>query len=161
MKSHPRKFDLTADFVRELFNYDPDVGVLVRKKRYQIAHPSKGDGYTRIRVGRLIYQVHRVIWLHVYGEWPSKDIDHINGDKSDNRIENLRDVSHSVNLQNQRRAAITSKTGLLGVHPHQGRFLAQIQINKKIIYLGLFGTAIEGHNAYLDAKRALHDGCTI
>lgn len=104
---------------------------------------------------------HRVAHLLMTGKWPSMVMDHINGNKLDNRWANLRHVTHSVNLQNQKRAARTSKTGFLGVGIHSGGFTAQIQIKRKKIHLGLFSTPEAAHAAYLIAKRRLHAGCSI
>ncbi len=88
-------------------------------------------------------------------------MDHLNGDASDNRLANLRDVPQEVNQQNQRRANADSKTGLLGASPRGPRFQAAITTQGDRRYLGLFDTAEEAHQAYLTAKRQLHAGCTI
>ena len=64
-------------------------------------------------------------------------------------------------MQNQKRAKKNNKLGILGVSVKKGRFIAQIQVNKKGIHLGSFDTADEAHEAYLHAKREMHDTCTI
>ena len=91
------------------------------------------------------------------------EIDHINGNRTDNRIANLRAVTRGGNMQNQRRAHASNTSGLLGVYykPKNKKWAAQIQANKKRMNLGLFKTAEEAHTAYLKAKRELHDTCTI
>lgn len=119
------------------------------------------DGYKKIRVDSTLYQAHRLAWLHHYGVHPNDDIDHINGVKTDNRIENLRDVPHAVNMQNIRRAHRDSSTGLLGVKVVGGRHFAAIKLDGKAISLGGYDTAGEAHAAYVDAKRRLHEGCTL
>jgi hypothetical protein len=101
--------NLSAERVRELFEYDPVTGILTRKpSRYsgwrsvpitQSHHPR---GYLKTAVDGRNYFVHRLIWLMAYGAWPEQDIDHINRDPSDNRLENLRDVSRKVNNNNRR-----------------------------------------------------------
>jgi hypothetical protein len=96
-----------------------------------------------------------------HGAWPDGCIDHINGQKADNRISNLRKVTHAVNMQNQHRAARTSKTGLLGVSPNKTRFVANINVDGRRVYLGSFATAHDAHSAYLSAKRELHAGCVL
>jgi hypothetical protein len=81
------------------------------------------------------------------------------GVRSDNRLENLREVSQQVNCQNRRKAHGVS--GLLGAHPHQGRFSSSIRYGGKNHYLGIFDTAEEAHAAYLEAKRKHHEGSTL
>ena len=120
------------------------------------------NGYLTIFCNGFRYAAHRLAWLYVHGEWPPAHIDHINGIRTDNRISNLRSVTASVNAQNMRRAMKNSKTGVLGVTKCGNRFKAQLAIprgsNK---YLGLFKTIGEAQQAYLDAKRSTHLGCTI
>src|SRR6185369_5842834 len=101
----------------------------------------------------------------VHGEWPKHDIDHINGDIIDNRIANLRDVPRLLNMQNQRRAQAKNATGFLGVtqDKKRGTYHPKIRIpgEKNPRHLGTFRTAEAAHEAYLEAKRKLHAGCTI
>jgi hypothetical protein len=82
---------------------------------------------------------HRVIWLLKFGEWPSADIDHINGNRLDNRIENLRAVSRADNLRN-RRMPITNTSGIVGVgwDKARGKWRAQIEANGLAKCLGHF-----------------------
>lgn len=108
---------------------------------------------------------HRLAWVHVHGSWPAGDIDHINGDKLDNRIANLRDVTRSVNKENMRSARGDNKVGLLGVHVRRQNttrpYVASIRVSGKLIHLGAHNTPEAAHAAYLEAKRRLHSGCTI
>lgn len=163
------KSDLTAARLRELLNYDPETGLFVwrirpsKKIAAGVAAGCLDNGYIRIHIGQKTWMAHRLAWLHVHGTWPSADIDHINGNRSDNRIANLRDVSRSVNLQNKRHAQGASISGLLGAHwfsPTQAWY-SRIMIGRKSHHLGYFKTAELAHAAYLDAKRRLHEGCTI
>jgi len=101
------------------------------------------------------------VWLYVHGEWPSGDIDHRNNVHDDDRLKNIRDTTTSGNQQNQRRAHINNKLGILGVRPRNGKFQAQIQIDGDQRFLGTFPTAEAAHSAYLEAKRQLHQTCTI
>ena len=109
------------------------------------------------------YLGYRLAWLYVHGKLPDGDIDHINGKPSDDRIKNLRDVSRSVNLQNQRAARSNNSSGLLGVffQKTMNKWTSKIQLDWKTKSLGYFDTAEEAHAAYLKAKRELHEGCTI
>ena len=97
------------------------------------------------------------------GRWPQKSIDHINGDGSDNRWANLRDVDQKTNAQNLREAHADNKAGLLGVHKGRkyARWKAAIYVDGKTKKLGLFESAEAAHAAYVEAKRLLHAGCTI
>lgn len=164
--------ELTADRVRTLLHYDPDTGVFTnrvhRGSTARAGHPagcrSIRDGYLRIRVDGVLYLSHRLAWLYAHGAWPRGEVDHRNGVRADNRLENLRDASSSMNSQNQRTARRDNKTtGLLGASymVARQRYRASIFVEGKHVHLGLFATALEAHSAYLAAKRAHHPGCTI
>jgi len=119
------------------------------------------NGYVAIRVDRVSYLAHRLVWLLNHGRFPAGEIDHINGQKADNRIENLREVNHRTNCENEVRARNNNKLGLLGVSLDAGKFKAQININGKKVNLGRFRSATEAHEKYLDAKRRYHDGFNL
>ncbi len=160
---------LTADRVRELLSYDlgsgefkwikPRSGVSLKKP----AGTVNRNGYLDIRIDRKIYAAHRLAWLYVNGEWPPGMLDHINGNRMDNRILNLRSVSNTVNQQNQRHARADNKVGLLGVNFEKGsgKYKAQIRHNGKKLLVGRFDDPMAAHAAYIQAKRVLHEGCTI
>lgn len=161
---------LTAERVRELFEYDPDSGVLSwkgprkgRQKQGLEAGFLISDGYQKVGIDGRRYPLHRVVWLYVFGVWPEGQIDHVNGVRSDNRISNLRDVTAAVNCQNVRKARGSSKSGLLGAswHKQRNRFQAQIKVDGSSRFLGLYATAEEAHQAYLVAKRQMHPGCCL
>lgn len=158
---------LSAERARELFAYDPETGNLVwrvdryRVKKGDVAGHLQPDGYRKIRIDQAPYWAHRVVWLVVHGEWPHHTLDHINGNPSDNRLQNLRDRSFRSNQENQRRAHKNSKTGVLGVYPSKGRYVASITVDWVSKRIGTFDTTEEAHQAYLGAKRELHAGCTI
>lgn len=123
------------------------------------SHNSKG--YVVIRTLGGLHLAHRLAWLFVHGAWPAGQIDHINGRRDDNRLSNLRDVSRSVNLQNQRRARSDNSAGLLGVKRARKGFEARINANGRYLHLGTFETPAAAHAAYLAAKRQHHEGCTL
>lgn len=148
-----RKADLSAEHVRSLFRYDCETGKVYRHDGKE-AGTTNGQGYRQISIKSKIYPTHRLAWLMAYGAWPSGDIDHINGDRQDNRLCNLRDVSHSRNLFNRRAHASHNKARLLGVSPHKNKWRAHL--GKR--YLGLFGTPEAAHAAYLTAKMEAHLG---
>lgn len=162
---------LLAARVRELLHYDPLTGIFTRRVRTAQRH-QVGDradfliksghqaGYYRVSFDSKRYLAHRVAWLYVLGVWPSDDIDHRDTDRGNNRIDNLRDVGGQMNSENIRRPR-AGKCGLLGVHAHQGRWRARLQVNKRSIDLGCFDTQEEAHQAYVEGKRKHHKGCTL
>ena len=159
---------LTQEYVRSLFDYDPDTGILTWKWRDDASASTKSalasinarfagkqagaphKGYIRMYVAGEQYYAHRLIWLLVHGEWPDC-IDHIIKDRSDNRLINLRSVSQAENMRN---SGMSSKntSGVTGVswsNTNKG-WCAYITNNRKRIYLGTFpdfGDAIAARKA--------------
>ena len=149
------------------FTYDPATGFIFSRLGRRVGARDE-EGYVRVAFkfsGKLVkFRAHRLAWLAMRGEWPLLDIDHINGDRQDNRWQNLREASRATNAENQRKAKRGTISGLLGVSfaKDTGRWAAQIQVQGKNKNLGRrFPTAEAAHAAYLQAKRQLHAGCTI
>lgn len=164
------KTPITQQIVRELLSYDPTTGVFTWRKARRNVHVGAEAGHCEPRGYRYIsilnhpYAAHRVAVLYVTGDWPVGLVDHKNGEKGDNRWDNLRDTSGHANAQNVRAATVRNQLGLLGVIPPQGRrtrFKASIQVRGKSIHLGYHATALIAHAAYLTAKRELHEGNTL
>lgn len=160
--------DLTAARLRELLSYDPETGLFrwkINQRPERAKDPAgtinKRLGYVVIQVGGKLRYAHRLAWLYCTGAWPAGSIDHINGDKADNRRANLRDVSHAVNCANQHRAQ--GRAGMLGAvwTERTKNWRGVITRDDKQVHLGYFATPEEAHAAYLEAKRRLHEGCTI
>jgi len=132
--------------VRKLLSYDPDTGVFTwkigRKKarKGDVAGTIGPDGYRRLCVDYHSLLAHRLAWFWFYGEWPRHQIDHINHDKDDNRVSNLRDVRPPMNALNRSGPAAHNKCGILGVRQDKryGSWQAKITVNKKEISLGSF-----------------------
>lgn len=102
------------------------------------------------------YKAHRVAWALYYGKWPDSEIDHINGDPADNRIENLRCVTKEQNMRNQRRS-IANKSGVTGVcwASHRSKWSAQIKVGGRKHHLGLFSVFADAVKVRKDAERRL------
>ncbi len=134
-----------------------------RVKNGSVAGSKDSSGHIQIKIFGRTYLAHRLAWLYSHGEWPEQQIDHINGIKSDNRITNLRDVSPRINAENRRLACKTSKSGILGVswHKASNSWTSSIKTLGKRKHLGCFKTPELAHEAYLNAKRQLHHGCSI
>jgi len=153
--------DLTYERAKELFRYNAESGLLERKLksgRWKVCgHKPVCQGYGYARVDGNMYYTHRVIWLLVHGEWPEHEIDHIDRNKMNNRIENLRAVTPSENQHNHglRRDNSTGFTGIC-FHKAAKKYVAQIWLNGKPNYLGIFSTAEDAFLAYQLAKIEHH-----
>lgn len=115
------------------------------------------DGYLNGAVLGVAVKAHRVAWALATGAWPDADIDHVDGDRSNNRISNLREADRGLNCQN-RKARRGSTSGYLGVSLRKktGKWLAQIGVEGKHMHLGYFDTEEQAFAAYCKAKADLH-----
>jgi hypothetical protein len=144
---------VTAEDVKKAVSYDPETGAFTRNATGKISGSRNSKGYIDIHIVHAQYKAHRLAWLIMTGEWPSSQIDHINGDKSDNRWRNLREATNSQNNANQglRRS---NRTGFKGVSfARNGKPYAQIRANGQTRYLGSFDTAEEASAAYEKAAK--------
>lgn len=158
----------TPEDLRARLSYNPDTGDLIWKKCHDSSRIGKKAeskdicGYIQINIGGKVLKAHRVAWAIHYGDWPSGQVDHKNGIRNDNRISNLRCVDNQKNCQNQRNGSRKNATGLIGVHVGKGRpekkYRAKIQLNGKQIHIGGYSTPQEAHEAYVKAKREMHEG---
>lgn len=159
---------ITAERLRELLDYNPDTGAFTwriapsfRVKVGGMAGVLRPDNRMEIKADKRHYYAHRLAWFYMFGEWPKHEIDHIDGNPSNNQIVNLRDVPMIVNRQNKRQAHRNNKVGMLGVKKHGERFSATIKVNGQATHIGYFSTPELAHAAYVNAKRVRHEGCTI
>mgnify|MGYP003611564476 FL=1 len=142
--------DITQAYVQEHFLYCPVSGQVVHKTAKVKAKVGDRAGsrskcnsrYLRIHGKK--YLEHRVVWLYVTGEWPINEIDHKDHDRTNNRWENLREVTHAVNMKNKPRYASNS-TGHSGISIDKrcGKYRAYLSIDKKPKSLGYFATLAE------------------
>jgi len=130
----------SQELLRELYDYNPDTGVFARKTKTgtRKTKPMLSASYRNSRIDGVLYKTSRLIWMWVYGQDPKNMyIDHINGNRADNRIKNLRLVSSLENSRNMRLYK-TNKTGIPGIDIYKGRYRVRIKINRNEIYLGCY-----------------------
>jgi len=155
---------LTQAELQSKLHYDPETGIFTwikstgSVKANKIAGYLTTQNYLRIKIFDKNYLAHRLAWLYVYGYFPKEFIDHINGIRNDNSINNLREASMTQNNQNRHVASKNNKTKLIGatLHKHSKKYCASIKANYIKYYLGYFDTAEEAHQAYLNAKKIYH-----
>ncbi len=180
-KTAETKFE-DASALRAFLAYDPETGILLWRPRspdlftdgqksrehqcsiWNKAYAGKPaftsvskNGYPHGTLFGQSYYAHRVIWALMTGHWPAKQIDHIDGDRQNNRWVNLREASRSENLYNSKKPA-SNKSGIKGVCWDNGRskWLAQIGFNGRNHYLGVFDKIEDAASAYAEASARLH-----
>jgi len=136
----------------KLLEYNPISGIFIWKRVLTNAikigdiagHLHKASGYIQIRIATKIYRAHRLAWFYMHKEWPEENLDHINHERSDNRMENLRLVSMQCNMQNASLSK-ASTSGFTGVHLRKdtSKWCAHITLDGKFKSLGSFGSKEE------------------
>lgn len=139
---------LTADEAKYYFEYRDGVlfwkGCKLSHRNGQPIKAKTSDGYLCLSVKGKSHLAHRIIWLLYYGAWPKDQIDHINGIKDDNRIENLRDVNNTLNQRNKR---VHREGRMVGVRKHIRGWMVITPKEYGQKYLGVFKTQHEACDA--------------
>lgn len=157
---------LTHSRLKEMLYYDAERGGFTwrkhRTKRFvgMVAGYKNDCGYNllSIRVGGVSrrYYGHRLAWFYTFGRWPEEQIDHINGNRFDNRLVNLREATHQQNCLNTKFKS-RKFNYLPGTFPKGKKWIAKLHVNSKQVFYGCFATEEAAHNAYLGAKSKYHN----
>lgn len=164
------KCDFSENDIASLFDYNKETGELRWRARSpvtladrqwngrfagKLAGTLRKDGYLRVKVGSRYLLVHRVVWVISYGEFPDKFIDHINGNRSDNRLSNLREANKSENCTNCR---TNPNTGYKGIRFDERYQTYQVRLTKngKTIHLGQARTIEEAVRIYNENVEKVH-----
>ena len=154
---------LTQHRLKELFDYDRVSGCLIwrttgagRKRAVAGYNPVPSlyeKEYIQIRIEGKLYKAHRLVWLYVHGKWPKNDVDHIDGNSRNNRVENLREATMSQNLANRSAQNKNNTSGHRGVYfdKSKKKWCAEVTVVGKKLHLGTFSTI---EQAALTAQRA-------
>lgn len=155
---------LTPEWVRAALDYHPETGLMfwrlpTSKRRQQgaLAGTVNKWGYRVIQINGRLYTVHRLAWFHAHGVWPEDDLDHINGDRDDNRMANLREATRSQNSVNGK-LRVNNSSGFKGVcwDKSKQRWSVSVYLNGKQTRIGRFRTLEEASDAYRRAADELH-----
>lgn len=180
LRNPSAKQDLTVERLKRVLRYDRETGKFfwlhtgrATTKDAEAGHV-RAIGYRAVMIDGVSFYAHRLAWFWEFGCWPSNWIDHKNGDRDDNRIENLRDVTPSQNSHNTSKLGPNNTTGFRGVAKYMDKFIAQIMVDgvREAIsmhhspedageayrkrYVELFGAepTNEGQNCYYRKSRA-------
>jgi hypothetical protein len=162
--------NLTAEKLREILAYDQETGDFVRlvdrstnARAGSIAGCVSAGGtgklHWQISIDGRLYYAHRLAWLYMTGQWPSKTIDHIDANGLNNRWSNLREATKSENQHNRGKQR-NNTSGFKGVswHKRDRKWQAEIWLNGRKKSLGGFDDAAAAHAAYCDAAQKFHGG---
>lgn len=148
---------LTQEELKRQLHYNPETGIFTRlvsnNSRFkigQVVGTKHHKGYLHTKINNENYSMHRLAWLYVYGKYPINNIDHIDGNPSNNRITNLRDVLQKDNAKNNKLSK-NNKSGYNGVHYHKTnkKWIAYIASDSKFYNIGSYDSKYEAYDARL------------
>lgn len=162
---------LTKDFLREVFEYDeangglkwlPKIPICQENRRWNTRYAGKpagspnNEGYYHVKIWGKKYKLHRLVFLYFNGFLPEV-VDHKDGDKSNNRIQNLREANRQSNNYNSKIGS-GNTSGVKGVswHKQHKKWYATIRFERKPIFLGLFDNKHEAEACVIAARKTYH-----
>lgn len=151
--------EFSIEELRSNFSYDPKSGVIYRVScgsLFECGSKSKNGKNSYVFIGFMGESIaaHRLAWAIHYGDWPKGVIDHIDHDGSNNKIENLSDVTQAANLRNSRMKS-NNKTGVNGVSFRNGKYHAKIVNDYRVFHLGSFDSLEDAAKARKQAEKKL------
>jgi hypothetical protein len=153
---------MNMELLKKHLSYDYSTGEFVwllptanRVKKGSVAGTTLFNGSVSIRFKGKIYLAHRLAWFYTYGCWPIGVIDHKDGNPSNNKLDNLRDVPHVINCRNQK-LYVTNTSGVKGVTLVKGRWAARIVVDGKAICLGTYDNKEDAIKVREQAEETYH-----
>lgn len=156
--------EITQDYLKSILSYDPETGIFTWIQRLSgnisvgsVAGTTMRDGYIKIRVGGHGHPAHRLAWLYVYGVFPENQLDHINLNKSDNSIKNLRPATSSENQRNKGLMK-SNKSGYKNVSwcSRAKKWKVGLKVNRKSFHFGYFSNIQDANIAAINARVLMH-----
>jgi hypothetical protein len=145
------KMLISHEELLKVFYYNKDTGDFKYKNDGHICR----YGYRCFKINGRNYRLNRLVWFYTYGVWPKNQIDHINGIRDDDRLVNLRDVTHFINQQNRKSCNKNNKLNTMGVYKVGNKYRARIMLDGKTKHLGYFLTIQDAEEAYINYKETL------
>lgn len=151
---------LTEKALKKWLSYNEETGIFTwlhspssQVPAGSIAGYKTKRGYIQLGLGGKLYYAHQLVWLYMTGKWPTKTIDHIDQDKTNNKFANLRHVSRSINYRNS--AASKKESHGVFYMRDRNKYKVQFTINGKTKYCGIFPTYEEACQHAVKAKQSL------
>lgn len=157
---------ISAEVVLSHLDYDKAKGTFYwrrtcgRKKQGAEAGHINHNGYRVICINNRKIMAHKLVWLVEHGAYPAQELDHINRQRCDNRIENLRRATRELNMRNRGRNK-NNAVGMKGVFAHQRGYRARIMHKGRLIDLGVFPSPREAAIAYSAAEKVCEIFCQV